>query len=167
MVDALRRRAEAGPTVCGEDRDTGRVEPDRHLGHRRRREVGRRGQGPQPIPQGVRQRRQGGTAQHEDGLSLHRDRPSAVRTLVEMPARAIAGHRAQRPVGVGDDGLVRQVLARQAHEAGSGTARGYSGSTGRTPGARWAKASLRSTRPRWMRERTVPTLMPKVAAISS
>ena len=34
-------------------------------------------------------------------------------------------------------------------------------------GARWARASRSCTRPRWMRLRTVPSLMPRVAAISS
>lgn len=40
--------------------------------------------------------------------------------------------------------------------------------TGRVrTGARWANASRSCERPRWMRERTVPSLSPSVAAISS
>ena len=34
-------------------------------------------------------------------------------------------------------------------------------------GSRWASASRSCTRPRWMRLRTVPSLIPSVAAISS
>ena len=35
------------------------------------------------------------------------------------------------------------------------------------PGARWASAVRSMARPRWMRERTVPSLVPRISAISS
>ncbi len=73
---------------------------------------------------------------------------------------AAGGAGGQFPVDQGGDRLLRQVALRDAH-AGAPPA-----STGRR-GARWASAWRSCTRPRWIRLRTVPSLMPRVAAISS
>ena len=96
-------------------------------------------------------------------LALYGHRLAALGTPGGVPARPLAGVPGEDVVGERGDRLVGQVLLTHQSTASAGEP----GSAGRRPGARCASAWRSSTRPRWMRERTVPTLMPSVAAISS
>ena len=85
-----------------------------------------------------------------------------------QPARCAGGAAGraggQLAVDQRGDGLLGEVALGDAHRSRP-PPRAHGGRP--RPGARWASAWRSCTRPRWIRLRTVPSLMPRVAAISS
>ena len=107
-------------------------------------------------------------------LPLDAHRIGALRALGQMTLGAWRSSPAEDTVGVRGDGLVGQVLhgkfmvGRPLRSVGRRGRAQCRAQRAERSGARCASASRSSnTRPRWIRERTVPTLMPRVAAISS
>src|SRR5690606_32094802 len=103
----------------------------------------------------------------ELGAGLDVPRPAEHRPRRALLAEQPVAARADRGVGEELLGLGGGQLAVDERGDPGPEVAHETTSLSTVPGRRWPRRSRSMARPRWIRERTVPILIPRVAAISS
>ena len=108
-----------------------------------------------------------GHAGLDPALALHGE-PTGV-AGVDVGPQPLGLRRGQLAVDEGTDPVADMADHGADHRTASGVSVGFGPAYRIRPsaGARWASALRSMARPRWMRERTVPSLAPMISAISS